>query len=168
MGRVETIPITDRNQWLALRRRDVTASDVAAVANFSNWRSRYRVRCEKLGLAAEEPETNIMRRGRWLEHAGLAALAELHPDWKISRAGVYLRDVEDRIGATPDGLGEGNGAPFTIEVKATALPVYDAWEWDEEANEKKLPIEYQCQALTQAMLADVPQTIVAVLTVDTW
>lgn len=103
---IEKIPITSRSQWLELRRRDITASDIGAACGLSPFKSPLRIWAEKVGEVAETAETAAMRRGRWLETAVLAALADEHPDWVISQPNIYVRDPDARIGATIDAIAE--------------------------------------------------------------
>lgn len=161
---IETIPIDGRAEWLALRRRDLTASDVAAVAGVDPMRTPLRAYMEKLGLLPEGPESVIMRRGRWLEAATVEALRERYPEWDIRRAKVYLRDPDIRLGATPDAVAtapERDGVGI-IQCKAVARPEFKA-KWADGP-----PLKFELQTLTEAMLAGAAWCILAVLIVDTY
>jgi predicted phage-related endonuclease len=101
---IERHHIRSREQWLALRRRDVTASDVGVVCGAHKFKTPLRLYEEKVGSIPEDVETPVMIRGRWMEPAVLKAVQERHPDWLITQPGVYLRDPDIRIGATPDAV----------------------------------------------------------------
>ena len=60
-----------RQQWLELRMRDITASDVGAVCGVSPYRnnSAAKVWALKKGLIPPDEETSRMRAGRWFEPA---------------------------------------------------------------------------------------------------
>lgn len=154
---IERREIFDRKTWLEWRRQDVTASDVAALFGLSPFKSALQLWAEKTGLAAETHENPLMRRGRWLEPAVLAALQETYPSNLVAKVNIYLRDPEIRLGGTPDAtMGH-----RLVEAKVISRPVFDAWN-DEP------PIYYQLQALTCAMLAQADQAILACLVIDTY
>lgn len=150
--------ITSRQEWLEWRRQDVTASDVAALFGLSTWKSPLQVWAEKTGRAAEQWDSPLMRRGRWLEPAVLAALAETYPRSRIVRGDSYYRDPDIRLGATPDAfMDEGT----LIETKVTARPVFEGWG-------ETAPMAYQLQAATGAMLTSAYKAIIACLVIDTY
>lgn len=159
---VQRIPIADRDSWLAARRNDITASDIAAICGIDPFKSPKRVYAEKLGLIPPEDENNAMRRGRWFEPAVMQAISEIRPTWRIMRSGVYLRDPDLRIGATPDvaAIDPERDGFGNIQVKVIALRKFNA-EWkgsDEDAGEDddyvpgnaKAPLGYQVQTITEA------------------
>lgn len=177
MSGVEKIRITDRATWLAMRRQDVTASDVPAVCGISRFKTPLRVYAEKAGLIGEEAETAIMRRGRWFEAAAIEAIRDQRPDWRVVRSKVYLRDPERRIGATPDALGEEKESPglINLQTKVIARAEFIA-EWlvgDHDPfgplprdAEVVAPIDYQVQTLTEAKLAGAASAFIVPLIVD--
>ena len=125
---VERIPIADRPSWLAMRSRDLTASDIGAVAGLDKHKSAFRVYAEKSGLIPGAADNNIMRRGRWLEAAVVEALKDERPTWKLQRAGVYLRDPELRLGATPDAVAIDPERPGIgmVQIKVVSKPAYES------------------------------------------
>jgi len=149
MSNVEVITVEDREQWLRLRTTDLTASDVAAVAGFDPHRSPLRVYAEKTGMTEPGGDNQMMRRGRWMEAAVVEALRETRPTWDIQRAGVYLRDKDIRLGATPDVIAidptrEGFG---NIQCKVVSRPIFEE-EWADD----RPPLRFEIQTLTEAML----------------
>lgn len=158
-------PITSREAWLVMRRGDLTASDIGAVSGIDPYRSPLAVWAAKSGLTLEDPETNIMRRGRWLEPAVIAALAEEKPDWKVTPAAVYLCDTSIRLGATPDCLAVDRAAPdalINVQLKVVSKPVFDR-DWAEGP-----PLNYRLQALTEAHLAGAARNFLAALVLTTY
>lgn len=149
---IETIPVTDRAQWLALRMQDVTASDIAAACGVSPYKTPLRLYAEKTGAIMDAPDNAVLRRGRWLEPAGLYALQEVCPTWTVRKANVYLRDPALRIGATPDFVAEIPEKPglTNIQMKTVAARVFN--DWRDENGEVQVPLHYQLQALTEAKL----------------
>lgn len=162
---VEVIRPADRAAWLAARRKDVTASDVAAVAGADPRRSPLQVFAEKTGAVAEQEDSAVMRRGRWLEAAVIEALQDTYPTWTIKRAGVYLRDPEIRIGATPDAVAEIPDRPGVVNVqcKVVARPRFEA-EWEDG----RPPLKFELQTLCEGMLLDAETNLVAALVVNTY
>lgn len=152
---VERHEITSREQWLALRAADVTASDISAICGIDPYRTALRVFAEKTGMIEPEPESEIMRRGRWFEAAILEALAELEPSWVVRKASVYLRDPETGIGCTPDAVAidperEGFG---NLQLKTVALRVFnDRWCDPEDPERITPPLHYQLQSLVEAKM----------------
>src|SRR5512146_346599 len=99
---IERIPITSRDQWLGLRKKDVTASAEPAIHGLHPYVSALRLYIEKQGLVElpDKPDGGPLRRGRILESAVAAAVAEQKPDWRIEKANEYFRDPDLRLGCT--------------------------------------------------------------------
>lgn len=162
---VEEWVITNRAEWLAKRQQDITASDIGGLSGVDDYRSPLRIWAEKTGQISGPDETNLMRRGRWLEPAVARAISETFPDWSIEPSKVYLRDPELRLGATPDYVGtrpdlEGRG---NIQMKVIARPTYER-EW----RDGHAPLKYQLQSLTEAMLLGSQWNCVAALIIDVY
>ena len=156
--------ITDREQWLALRQKDVTASVIGALVGVHEYQTPYGLYMEKAGLmppmADDVPvitEDSIplppMLRGTLFEPAALQMLRQLRPRWKIMEANAYFRLPGARIGATPDayavdrdGVRIGRGI---IQVKTTSDIVF-AKKWRDEDGALQVPLWIACQAITEA------------------
>lgn len=162
---VQRISVTDRATWLALRTKDLTASDLGAVAGLDHRRTALRVYAEKAGIITQPDDTDIMRRGRWLEAAVVEALRDQHPDWAIRRAGVYLRDPINRLGATPDvvAIDPARDGIGNIQCKVVSRPIFEA-QWPDD----RPPLGYELQTLAEAMLMEAAWAMVAALVVDTY
>jgi putative phage-type endonuclease len=159
---VETIKIESRQQWLALRMRDLTASDIGAAAGVSPYKTPLALYAEKAGLLMPEADSNIMRRGRWMEAAVIEALHDEQPGWRIMRPRVYLRDDELRIGATPDATAVTDyGEVVNVQCKVVARPTYER-QWSDGP-----PVHYVLQALCEGMLQGMA-SVIAALVVDTY
>ena len=158
--RIERHPVTDRESWLQMRRQDVTASDVGAVFGLHPYRTPLALWTEKTTPLAPDAENAAMRRGRWLEDAVVAACREHHPDWTLTKPGLYLRATDERIGATPDAIASTPDGEVLVQCKTVAEPIFKA-AWQDGP-----PAYYQLQALTEAMLWGAPSAIVAVLIVS--
>lgn len=95
-------PVNSRADWLAMRKMDVTASEVPALFGLSKWSSALQVFGDKTGTGKDGGDNMAMKAGRIMEPAVAAAVQELHPEWSLEKASKYYRDQEHRIGCTPD------------------------------------------------------------------
>jgi predicted phage-related endonuclease len=160
---IERIEITGREQWLALRKNDVTASVVAALFGAHPYVSALKLYLMHSGIEFDEADNRVFRRGRLMEPAVALAVAEDRPDWRIEKANSYYRDPDLRLGATPDFFIHGDPRGLgTLQTKTAAPGVYQR-DWEGGAS---VPFWVQLQALTEAMLTDAAFAAVAVLQVD--
>jgi putative phage-type endonuclease len=157
MSMIERIPIPDRSAWLALRRRDITASDIGALFGCHPYRSPLQVFADKVGEGYDRGDNSAMRRGRILEPAVAAAVAEEKPDWKIEKVTEYLRDPDLRLGATPDWFVHDKHGLGVLETKTAEPSVFDR-DWKSGP-----PLAWTLQCLVQMMLTDASWGAVAVL-----
>lgn len=146
------IPAHDRAAWLANRKQDVTASEIAALFGAHPYKSPLQMFADKTGRSPEIGDNAAMRRGRILEPAVAEAWFEEYGE-RLTKCGDYYRDTDLRIGATPDYVRE-NGEP--CEMKTVAP---EKWaEWGEAP-----PFAYTLQTLTQAMLMNAPRGWLAIM-----
>ena len=149
---IENYPARDRAAWLAIRKQDVTASEVAALFGAHPYKSPLQLFADKTGRSVETADNKAMRRGRILEPAIAECWFEEYGE-RLEKCTDYLRCTVRRIGATPDYV-RGNGEP--VEAKSVAP---EKWaEWGEQP-----PFAYTLQALMQAMLMDAPRAWLAIM-----
>jgi predicted phage-related endonuclease len=163
----DRIQITSREQWLQLRKHDVTASVIGALFGLHPFTTPLALFHEKSGLEMPE-ETNVrMRRGTRLERAVAEEVQERRPDWKISPAGVYLRDPALRLGATPDFIIEGD--PRGVGVLQTKVSTLKAFKkgWL-RGDEVVPPFWISMQTLVEMMLYGASWGAAAVYIDDPW
>lgn len=161
--RIEQHPIVDHEQWLAQRRRDVTASRIGGLYGIHPYVTALRIYAEKRGVEFVEQENAVMRRGRWLEPAVAKAVGEKRPDWTLEAPNVYLRAPELRLGATPDFyIKDDPRGRGVLQAKTVAPSVYHR-DWADGA---EVPFWITLQCLTEMMLSDAAFGAVAVLLVD--
>jgi predicted phage-related endonuclease len=161
---VQRIQVTDRESWLEMRKRDVTASVIGALFGMCPYQTALGLFMEKTGVEMPEIDNAVLRRGRLLEGAVAQAVAEERPTWKITKATEYLRDPKARIGATPDFYVAGDPrGPGVLQAKTVAPSVYRK-EWTEDSP----PFWIVLQNATEMMLADVTWGAIAALVVDPW
>jgi putative phage-type endonuclease len=158
---VERIPITDRASWLEMRKALLTASDIGAAAGKDPFKSPLRLYNEKLGLVPDVVENDIMRRGRWFEHAAVAALKEKFPEKEIKQPNIFLADADARLGATPDALltTAGEFGVVNCQIKTVNRTSWEKWNGQP-------PLSYQLQTLAEGMLLDSTSNMLCVLVVD--
>ncbi len=162
---IERITIASREQWLELRRRDVTASAVAATVGLHPYISRLALFKEKSGLELPETRNAMLEWRLLLEPVVAAAVQKQRPDWRIVKANEYLRDPDARIGATPDFYIEGDPRGLGILQAKTAAPASFKKEWTDD----NPPFWIALQNATELMLE--PRAafgVVACLLIDPW
>ena len=100
---IQKFPIDDRQQWLDLRKNDVTGSEVGALFDVHRYLTPAKLYALKSGAIVEEEKTDgVMSRGVKLESFVASEVAAKNPSWSIAKATHYYRDVEHRLGGTPD------------------------------------------------------------------
>lgn len=161
-------PVSGRDEWLALRRRDVTASVAAALLGVDPYRSRYRLWMEKAGRVSEDvEETDAMLRGKMLEAPALKMLSVDRPRWKVWQPNVYLRDPDARMGATPDAYAaDPDRAGFgVIQVKSVSPRAFKR-NWLDEDGEAEPPLYVAIQTIQEAHLSGASWAAVLALIID--
>lgn len=159
--KVDVLGKWGREQWLELRKPDVTASSVGALFSCHPYRTALRIYAEKRG--AEFPEDfddKVRRRGRKLEPAVADDVREQRPNWQITKANDYLRDPERKLGATPDYyITDEHGRRGVLQVK-TAFPWIIERDWRDGTEP---PLWILLQASTEMLLDDAEFAAVAVM-----
>lgn len=159
----ERIPIVGRGAWLDLRKRDVTASEVAALFDAHPFRTHLQVYLSKTGQDGNRGDNPAMRRGRIMESAVAAAVAEEHPEWAdaIRKAGDYWRLPDLRLGSTPDyHIGDPDeAASGVLECKTMAPEEFEKWG-------DAPPFAYTLQTLAQMMTTGAAWGCIAVLVMN--
>jgi putative phage-type endonuclease len=155
-----THQITGRQQWLEMRKRNVSASDMAAIFGCSPYKTALQLWGEKTGrLPAEDIDNDVLRRGRIFEPAVAEGLGEAHPEWAITKAVEYCELPEHRIGATPDFYAH-DGAPFLIQAKTVTPSVYER-EWTPAP-----PAHYLIQVQTELLVTGAKRSLLAPMVLD--
>lgn len=148
----ESREITSVGDWLDWRRQDITASRIAALFDCHPFLDRERLAAELRGQNSQIT-VPAMRRGRILEPAVLAALAEDHPDWQITKATTYHRLSDHRLGATPDAF---VGEDGLIQIKTVSPQEFDNWRG-------RIPLAYTLQTLTELLVTGRERGVLAVM-----
>lgn len=160
---VERIPVTSREQWLDVRSRDVTASVVAALRpGLHPYTSRLKIYKQHTGFEFPKVEGVRLERGLLLEYAIAERVRQERPEWTIEPAGVYLRDPDLRLGATPDFfITDDFGRRGILQTKLSIPSVFEH-AWKDENGTVAPPMWIRLQALTEAMLEDAEFGVIAV------
>lgn len=175
-GGIERIPIKSREQWLALRQQDVTASAAAGLLGVSKYTTPFRLHMLKTGTIQEEGaedkigddsiELSPLGRGLALEDVGADLLRRLKPDWIVKRCAEYYRDPIARIGATPDLLVNDPARGFgLVQQKSVASIIFDK-EWKDENGDLAPPLEYFVQTIVEAHMAGAQWAALGVLVIS--
>lgn len=162
----QIIKITSNEQWLAERRKDVTASAAGALLGTHPYVTAYGLWAEKTGkLESGQEENAAMRRGRLIEPVAIQLLKEERPQWKVEYPlSAYYRDAEARLGATPDAFARRPNDDFAtmgiVQVKTVSDWAFRQWR-GKETGEVELPLWIAVQAIVEADLAGAAWACVA-------
>ncbi len=165
---VKRLPVVDRENWLAMRRQDVTASVAAATLGIHPYQTPYGLWADKAGvIQTSTEETGAMLRGTLLEPVAIAMLKRERPSWRVDYPlGHYWRDYENRIGATPDALAiDPEAKGFGIVQIKSAEPSIFRREWRDEDGELQVPLWIAVQSLIEMKLTGASWGAVGVLRV---
>lgn len=161
---IERIKIENRDQWLAYRSQDVTASIAGALLGVHPYSTAYGLYLLKSGKITEDPEeTGPMRRGRLLEPVAVQMLREDRPDWTIHDypIGYYYRDRDSRIGATPDMLVTNEHHKMgVVQIKSVEPSIFRR-DWQCEDRTIEPPLWIVVQAIIEAHLTGAEWAAVA-------
>jgi hypothetical protein len=166
----ENIEGWSREQWLAVRKNFVNASEIGAVVGEGGYGSLAELYAEKKGLRPPKEDSGPMRGGRWGEPGVFEALAETYPEWKIKRAKVHVRCLGRRLACTPDGFAvapdrEGIGVVQAKWIGRTSFR--DRWLHDPKDDiqygDATPPAESRLQTLTEMMLNETMWGVLAVI-----
>lgn len=161
--------IEDRDQWMKLREKDVTASVAGAVLGIHPYQTPYGLWALKSGkVEADTEETGAMLRGTMLEPVAIQMLKRERPEWLVDYPlGHYWRHEAVRIGATPDALAyDPERKGFGVVQVKTAEPMIFNRSWrDPDTRGIEVPLWIAVQALIEAKLTGASWAAVAVMRV---
>lgn len=161
-------PSKNRDAWLALRGKDVTASTVGALFGVHEFQTSFGLWALKSGQISEDPEeSEPMRRGRLLEPVAVQLLSEDHPTWKVEQPGIYLRDTETRLGATPDCFAIDPNRPGfgNLQIKSVEASIFNKKWKDPDTGIITPPLWIALQSIVEASLSGASWAAVAPLVV---
>lgn len=123
--------------------RRMSASKIAGVVGLSQFESRFSVWCRMSGLLPYEPETDVQRRGHYLEPAVAAWFADQVPEVTVVETGTFAHPERDWQIATPDRLVYyPSGHVELLQCKSSA----EDEKWGEEGTDE-IPPGYRAQVM---------------------
>jgi putative phage-type endonuclease len=155
------IPTSSEQEWLAARRKGVTASEIAILLGLSPYGSPFALYHQKRGDLPGQEDDLAMAIGRHFEDFVVGQFAELHPEFDLHGDGRTLYAHPDRPWelATPDRLVSEmtfepvNRPELVQEVTRTVAVLecktdggFDGWGED---GSDEVPVHYRCQLLWQ-------------------
>jgi putative phage-type endonuclease len=155
------IAYSNREEWLALRRRGMGGSDAAAIIGVSPWSTAVDVWEDKLGISEDRPPTVAMEWGNRLEDVIADAVAD--------RTGLRLRRVH-RILVHPTrplilGSLDREAPGRVVEIKTARSG--DGWVNEDEIDvtppERRVPPQYYVQGQHYLGVTGKPEILFGVL-----
>lgn len=166
--------VDDRASWLEMRRRNIGASDAAALFHAHPYKTALQLWAEQRGTlpAEDQADNDALRRGRILEPAVAAGLREAHPGWIIEAPGEYVELTGARLGATPDFYAWPGTAAyhvldenpkserFLVQVKTVIEDAYEA-DWTPSP-----PAHFLIQCQAEMLVTGARKCLLAVMVLD--
>ncbi len=144
---IEILHPKDEADWLAMRRQDVTSTEVAALFGCSPYMTAFELWHRKHdNLEVKFEPSERMKWGTRLQDSIAAGIAE-DKGWKIRRMTEYIRDPEFKSGASFDFGFHSDGADEgLLEIKnVDSLIFREGWNAEGDNVEAPLHIEMQIQ-----------------------
>jgi hypothetical protein len=160
-------PIENDQQWKALRKQCVGASESPALLGAHDYLTYYGLWARKAGRLSQTGEdTGAMERGRRLEPVAVDIIRDRYPQWNITVPHEHYADQQFGIGATPDLLAhdEEHGSGV-IQIKSVAPQIFRR-HWRGDSDVVMPPIWIVIQALQEKALTDSKWAAVAALVID--
>lgn len=143
----EIIVTASQEQWLELRKKDVTSTESAALFGMSPYLTHFDLwHRKRTGIVPEFKTNDRMKWGNRLEAAIAYGIAE-EQGWEIKPMKEYLRDPDLRMGSSFDFVITNLGEPVHLEIKnVDYLAFRDGWiEHEDGSVEGPEHIELQVQ-----------------------
>lgn len=133
-----------RDEWLALRREDVTASEAGALYGSHKYTTARRISLDK-SHGENDEQSDVMRRGLIMEPA-VAEAIKVDCGWKPERCSTYLRARADdpfiRAGATRDYMMSVLADDLLAHPKTRATSLAAGWD---EFTGRPLRLTVECK-----------------------
>lgn len=135
----------DREHWLAARQGYVCSSDVSAMLEKSEYKTRDQLRMEKAGLAQESFSAETLEKFELaLElEPFIAHMAKKRFGWDLVPHGYLVNDADcASLAATPDFMLATPWGPAPVNVKTYMSKPFE----QVKKHNGQLPLDYQLQA----------------------
>lgn len=146
MIRVESIAFDSREDWLAARHDDFTASDVGALFGKHKYRTLRQIAMDKAARRSGEVSSKVLRIGHIMEPAIIRAM-EVDHGLRCVEARRYLRARSDvdpflRIGASKD-------YQMFVEAEEIAAVLGDRFPraWRRHFGEEPMSLAVECKSI---------------------
>lgn len=175
------VPAATEQDWLAARRRGITASEIAVILGLAppSQDSPFALYHRKRGDLPELEDSDALERGRVLEPYIAGKFAALHPEFAVAGDGreLYAHPLREWQLATPDrrlhdiqGTDAESYSPdaepvAVLECKTDAGEDIEVWGED---GSDDIPVHYRCQVLWQMDVLGVDTGYVACLAMRSW
>jgi predicted phage-related endonuclease len=159
---VERIPIVSEQQWLEVRRPDITASVIAAVWGRHPYTTiaGLHARVSGIDMPGPDPNSAVILRGTDLEEVVAKRVKRKFPSWKIIKAQEYFRAPELHIGATPDFFVEDPNRPGLGILQAKTV---GSFQFKRQWADNNPPAWISLQIATEMLLSDASWGMIAAL-----
>ncbi|WP_024817057.1 YqaJ viral recombinase family protein [Arthrobacter sp. 31Y] len=136
----------------------MTASKVSAIMKHSVYDSYLSLWLKMAGQIPREDDTDITRRGHYLEPAVRAWFRDQHPDWQVTETGMWVHPDIPWAASTPDGIIHTPEGTELFEAKSSTLD----GEWGEPFTDQ-VPPGYYDQAQWQMFTTGLRRVRLAVI-----
>jgi putative phage-type endonuclease len=137
-------PDAPRDQWLAERRKGIGGSDIPLLMGVSPYSdTQYALWLDKTGRIDDQPQTEAMRRGHWLEPHIIDHFSE-RTNLEVQSCGLVVHQGEPILRTTVDRLTEDGGV---VEAKTFDRRVRHAAEWRDGGIARHAYVQGQWQLL---------------------
>lgn len=136
----------------------MTASKVSAIMKHSTYDSYLSLWLKMAGRIQPEQDTDITRRGHYLEPAVREWFRDQHPEWQVTKTGMWIHPEIEWAASTPDGIIHTPDGQELFEAKSSTLD----HEWGEPGTDQ-IPAGYYDQAQWQMFTTQLRRVRLAVI-----
>lgn len=136
----------------------MTASKVSAIMKHSTYDSYLSLWLKMAGRIQPQQDTDITRRGHYLEPAVREWFRDQHPDWQVTKTGMWVHPEIEWAASTPDGIIHAPDGTELFEAKSSTLD----HEWGEPGT-NQVPAGYYDQAQWQMFTTGLRRVRLAVI-----
>ncbi|MBT2537251.1 lambda-exonuclease family protein [Arthrobacter sp. ISL-69] len=113
----------------------MTASKVSAIMKHSTYESYLSLWLKMSGQVQPQADTDVTRRGHYLEPAVRAWFRDQHPEWQVTETGMWVHKEIPWAASTPDGIVHKPESNALFEAKSSTLD----HEWGEPGTDQVPP-----------------------------